>query len=43
MREEALQIADELMAKYDLLSVKASMVIRELIRELDKKIEGEKS
>lgn len=36
MRDEALKVADELLKTYTLLTVKASMVITELVRENDK-------
>ena len=34
--EEALEVASELLNKYDLLSVKAAFTIRELIKEIDR-------
>lgn len=35
-KKEAIEIADELLAKYDLLSVKAAFTIRELLKEIDR-------
>ena len=35
-KKEAIEIVDELLAKYDLLSVKAAFTIRELLKEIDR-------
>ena len=35
-KKEALELVDELLAKYDLLSVKAAFCIRELLKEVEK-------
>lgn len=37
MKDEALELADELLKRYDLLSVKSAFSIRELVKESEKK------